>query len=562
MAILRVGVGQTFSTLASAVTAAQNGDTILLAPGTYTNDFATVAKSITIKGDGGMARLVATVPPPNGKAILVTRGDITIENIEFSGARVADRNGAGIRFEGGNLTVVNSAFRNNENGILAGSWANSSITVRNSEFERNGAGDGRSHGLYVGKITNLTVENSYFHDTQVGHHIKSRALATTVSNTRLQDETGSASYSVDVPNGGVVRLVDNVFEQGAGSRNPAIVHFGGEGAAYAGSSLTMIGNTATNTLVSPSARLLLNQTTVTAQISNTEVFGLATLTTGPAAVTGTVRLPAAPPLDTSSPIGVAAPPVVTPPPVVPPIELSLGTAGNDRVALSAAANGVVVDLGAGTDHLALSSAGPNTLSLRNVEQMTGGAFADSVTLLSPVIGGRFNGGGGVDRLALADAGNNVVVVLNFEWVAGGARADRIDGTASVVAMRLEGRGGDDALIGGAAADVLVGGAGRDTLVGNGGPDRFVFAAGDSSPAAPDRITDFQSRLDKLVFEGMLRGAFDWRGTAAFAPSGNSEARWDAAARLVLVDADGNGSADLAIRLEGTAVPTAGDFIWG
>lgn len=552
MAILRVGAGQSFATLAAAVSAAQNGDTILLAPGTYTNSFATVAKSVTIKGDGGMARLVATVPPPNGKAILVTRGDVTIENIEFSGARVADRNGAGIRFEGGNLTVVNSAFRDNENGILSGSWANSSITVRDSEFERNGAGDGRSHGLYVGVITNLTVENSYFHDTQVGHHIKSRALATTVTGSRLQDEAGTASYNVDVPNGGVVRLTGNVFEQGAGSRNPAIVHFGGEGGPHAGSSLEIADNVVVNKLASVSARLLLNQTSVTASVTGNDVFGLTALAQGPAAVSGTTTLAAAPALDTSSPVAPAA--AAAPPP---------GTAGNDTVTLATAANGLVVDLLGGADTLALSSAGPNLLAVRNVERILGGAERDDVTVATRLgVTGLFDGGAGEDRVAFADARGNVFNLRNTELAVGGAGGDRLT-VADSVAARLEGRGGNDALTGGGGADAIVGGVGRDTMTGRGGADSFVFAAGDSgvTASAADRITDFRFGVDDIVLQGLLRGTPEWRAEQAFAPSGNSEARWDAASRLLQVDADGDGTVDLAVRLDGTGAPTASDIVW-
>ncbi|MBV1798701.1 hypothetical protein [Siccirubricoccus sp. G192] len=55
-------------------------------------------------------RLVATVPPPNGKGILVTNTDVTLDNLEFSGARVADMNGAGVRYQGGNLTITDTTI--------------------------------------------------------------------------------------------------------------------------------------------------------------------------------------------------------------------------------------------------------------------------------------------------------------------------------------------------------------------------------------------------------------------------------------------------------------------
>ena len=103
MATLTVGSNQQFSTIAAAVAASKDGDVIAVKAGTYTNDFATVTTKITIEGVGGMVNLVATTAPPNGKAILVTTTDVTLDHLSFSGAAVADGNGAGVRYEGGNL---------------------------------------------------------------------------------------------------------------------------------------------------------------------------------------------------------------------------------------------------------------------------------------------------------------------------------------------------------------------------------------------------------------------------------------------------------------------------
>jgi hypothetical protein len=144
MAILSVGSGQQFTTLAAAVAAAQDGDTIVVGAGTYTNDFTSIAKDLTIEGVGGVAKFVATVAPPNGKAIMVTKADVTIRGLEFTGAKVAAMNGAGIRYESGNLTIENSSFHHNQNGVLANSNSSGNMAIRNSEFAFNGAGDGHS----------------------------------------------------------------------------------------------------------------------------------------------------------------------------------------------------------------------------------------------------------------------------------------------------------------------------------------------------------------------------------------------------------------------------------
>src|SRR5262245_52019228 len=110
MTILTVGPGKQYKTISSAIAASHNGDTIQVQAGTYTNDFATINTNITLVGVGGMVHLVATKTIPNGKAILVTNSNVTITNFEFSGAKVPDGNGAGIRYQAGNLTINKCYF--------------------------------------------------------------------------------------------------------------------------------------------------------------------------------------------------------------------------------------------------------------------------------------------------------------------------------------------------------------------------------------------------------------------------------------------------------------------
>src|SRR5581483_7170806 len=138
MAILTVGAGQQFSTIGAAIGASHDGDEIDVQAGTYVNDFATITHKISLVGVNGMVNMVATVAPPNGKAILTTETDVTINHFAFSGAAVADGNGAGIRYEGGNLTILNSYFHNNQDGILAAAVPNGTITIDHSEFAYNG----------------------------------------------------------------------------------------------------------------------------------------------------------------------------------------------------------------------------------------------------------------------------------------------------------------------------------------------------------------------------------------------------------------------------------------
>ncbi len=60
--------------------------------------------------------MVATVDPPNGKAIIDEGGAgiaVTINGFDISGAVVPDNNGAAVRYEGGSLTLNNDYFHNN-----------------------------------------------------------------------------------------------------------------------------------------------------------------------------------------------------------------------------------------------------------------------------------------------------------------------------------------------------------------------------------------------------------------------------------------------------------------
>ena len=271
MATLTVGNGQQYSRIADAIAASSDGDVVAVQAGTYVNDFATIYHKITLQGIGGMVQMVGTTGIPNGKAILVTDNDVTIDHFEFSGARVGDQNGAGIRYETGNLTITNSYFHNNENGLLSAPDANGTITIKNSEFAYNGIGDGRPHNLYVGAIKQLTVRDSYFHDAVVGHEIKSRALNNTITGSRILNNSGNGSYEIDLPQGGNGLIQGNIIQQGPNSDNPNIIAFGEEGNLPAQNSLIVRDNTIIND--HPNATAVWNATGASATMENNRVYG-------------------------------------------------------------------------------------------------------------------------------------------------------------------------------------------------------------------------------------------------------------------------------------------------
>lgn len=251
--IIRVGPSHGIRSLSTAAALAKDGDTVEIEAGDYAGELATAAwkqDRLIIRGvgeQGKRARLIAAGASTEGKAIWVVRGGrITIENIEFTGARVPDRNGAGIRFEKGRLIVRNCRFIDNENGILGGG-RDSTLAIENSEFGHNGAGDGQSHNLYVGPVRKLTISGSYFHHARVGHLLKSRAAENHILYNRLTDEIdGHASYELEFPNGGIAYVIGNIIEQSSTTENNKIISFGTEGYKHPSNELYLINNTIDN----------------------------------------------------------------------------------------------------------------------------------------------------------------------------------------------------------------------------------------------------------------------------------------------------------------------------
>ena len=470
MATLTVGSGQQYNTISAAIAASRDGDTIAVQAGTYYNDFATINTKITIVGVGGMANIVATTQPSNGKGIFVTNTDVRIENMSFSGASVPDGNGAGIRYESGNLTIVNSYFHDNQDGLLANSSANGSITITGSEFANNGIGDGYTHNIYVNDIQTLTITDSYFHDASVGHQIKSRAQNTIIRDNRIYDGAaggGTGSYSIDIPNGGKAEITGNIIQQSSASQNPAIVHYGGEGGPYAGSSLVISDNTVVNQLTSSSAKLLSNATSVTATVSGNDVYGLTSgqIASGPASVSATTYLNTAPTLDVAHPWDEASSPLpgftVTVTDTTPTQDQAVG-------ATVAATGGSLAGLGISYQWQSYEGgswkaiAGATGASYKPGSGEVGEALRLAVTV---------SNGSTSDTVV-----SNATEVSGRHFVGAGSTADAPTLTAG--ADLAAGNGGNDLLSGLAGNDTLYGGAGNDTLDGGSGNDRMLGGAGD------------------------------------------------------------------------------------
>lgn len=298
--VLTVGPSGDYHRIGAAVATAgsdpnpQNYYDIQIAPGIYTNDFARVTRPLTIEVDpryaGRAVVLKATENLPNQKGIILALASLTVSGLTFTGAQIPDSlggNGAGIRDLNtgpAKLTVLNSVFTGNQEGILTGNDANETITIVNSKFINNGNPNIGyfQHAVYVNKAGSLTVSNSLFCGQLIGHNVKSRAAVTMVENNVLYDgagdaaldcNAGSTSFAIDAPNGGAVTVSANRLVQGKASQNYKMVAYGEEGLAYANNNFLVSNNSFTSS-GTPSATAIYNPHCVTAQLQNNAFTGI------------------------------------------------------------------------------------------------------------------------------------------------------------------------------------------------------------------------------------------------------------------------------------------------
>lgn len=283
--VLEVGATQRLKLPSEAAAVAKPGDIIRIAPGTYADCAIWRTDSLTIEATGNGAVLADRTCAGKG-IFIVTGSNVTVRNLTFARAAVPDRNGAGILAAGHNLTVENSSFIGNENGILAAGVSGSVIRIVDSLFQGNGRCDPTcAHGVYAGAIDQLEIEHSRFIDQHVGHHIKSRARATVLIGNDIADgPNGNSSYLVDLPNGGDLLMLDNRLQKGPRSANPAtVVAIGFEGAANLTRSLVVRGNTVISDLSVPTV-FVSNRTNTPAILTGNHLQGRIKPLQGPGSV--------------------------------------------------------------------------------------------------------------------------------------------------------------------------------------------------------------------------------------------------------------------------------------
>lgn len=123
-----------YATIGAAITAASNGDTILVAAGTYT-EFVRITKSLTIKGHSAADTFVKA-PATNASVIAISADNVNLSGFNVSGA--TDSGYAGIV-----VSPWNSGWTNRDN-----------VTVQKCTVEYN------SRGIAVYQSSNVKIMNN------------------------------------------------------------------------------------------------------------------------------------------------------------------------------------------------------------------------------------------------------------------------------------------------------------------------------------------------------------------------------------------------------------------
>lgn len=234
--ILEVGPGKEFALPSQAAAAARDGDTIEIHPGTYRDVAIWRANRLTIRGVGGRPRIDAGGTGAAGKATWVIAGrKVLVENVELTGSRVPDKNGAGIRAEGGDLTLREVLIHGNEIGILSALDFKGELRIERSEFHSNlvpdweAAGVPPGHNIYIGEAKPFVLIGSWIHGAVDGHNVKTRASENRILYNRIEDDPGKASsYLVDIAEGAPTLLLGNLFVESAASPNKVVLSIASE----------------------------------------------------------------------------------------------------------------------------------------------------------------------------------------------------------------------------------------------------------------------------------------------------------------------------------------------
>jgi hypothetical protein len=220
-ATIAVGPERPVKLPSQGVAQAAEGDVVMIDEGEYFDCLRLRVDGVTVEGTGKGA--VLTDATCDGKAIVVSDADrIVLRNLTLQRARVPDGNGAGIRAEGGDLTVEKVVFANDQSGIIIADAPKANVVIRDSQFSDTGRCQGArcANAVSAGRIRSLRIEHSRLGGTVASHQIVTAARRTDLVGDLIGDgASGGASYQVMATDGGSLVMEDCVVQKGPRAAN-------------------------------------------------------------------------------------------------------------------------------------------------------------------------------------------------------------------------------------------------------------------------------------------------------------------------------------------------------
>lgn len=526
--------------LSSALKAAQSGDTILLAPGTYSG------LSIKNLDTGGLVTIKSL--DPNNEAVLTNFGIQNSSGLKFAGVEMIGsgapgyyswiiRDSSNIHFDDVNAHgSLDGNPQNDAAGIQV--FDSSNVSITNSEFHE------LYRGVALSETNNIKFVGNDFHDTARtavfsqnvqkvvisensftnfrpvdGDHMDAIAFTMKADGTNTTDDV--------LISGNVITRGDGKVAQGIFFRDPSgvsdftniqiidniIVGMGYNGIYVNGAkNVTLSGNDVLSYEGKAETSWILLQNTHGATVSdnsaslisvlekngNTGIVESGSAVIGYVTDGGAAALKAwlaahadsgipegSAPTEPSVPPPVTAPPIQ--PPVVPPVEAKpnppVGVEGDSIVGTSkndhlvGTANDDTIDGRGGSDVLE-GGKGNDTYILPNAQATVVEKAGEGIDTV--IAKGNYVLGANIENLVVSDAGTN-------GWRGTGNELNNVI-TGNAGMNLLDGEAGNDTIYGGAGNDTLVGGKGNDLLFGGEGKDTFRFSPGDGH----DVIRDFSA----------------------------------------------------------------------
>jgi hypothetical protein len=232
-----------FSTIGAAMAAAQAGDTIRVAAGTYI-EYVTINKTVTLQGGwnaGFTARdplvNITTIRPPDASFSVVTiQGQFgnpgavapTLDGFTITGGG-GGNHGGGLRLTNTNALVSNNVISGNVGYLLGGGvWVqNGAPVLQNNRIENNHIL--QSSGGWGGGVE---LEGT-----------RAALIGNVIANNTISNSVGYGG-GVAVEGGGPVTLTNNTINANAAANKPGTATDSGHGGGVAvqGAPVTMTGN--------------------------------------------------------------------------------------------------------------------------------------------------------------------------------------------------------------------------------------------------------------------------------------------------------------------------------